>query len=336
MGYAALTCAMVFVAPSAWAHGGSERRLQGSLTLRSRAPLYDNTLSYPTGRTTLLRRHQAEAVLALSHVNTWAQMPGYFFDGEWSRLELRLSYGLAARTEVAAHWGMLRQSGGGMDGFIEGFHALLHITQSRRDLHPRNTLRVATVQGGTTYEALGNQDSGVGLLGPVLLLRHSLGPRGEAAGFFVEGHLQLPGLPEMLGGARHTAGLQALLALSTHQPFGSRVTGFAAGGVVLRPWARELYGMPVSGLGKFLLLGINVQLRRNLSLAAHYLTQDGMVETPRFWPMHLSTHEFVLGIKWLPQRLRGWIFEAGIIENSIHDANTPDFGITLATGFATG
>lgn len=309
-------------------------RLQGGLTLRSRAPLFDYRMSYPTGRQALLRRNGTEAMLALSHVNTWAQMPGYFLDGEWSRLELRLAYGLTARSELGVHLGALRQSGGFMDGFIERFHALMHITQSRRDLYPRNRLRVATLEGGQEAVHISDAQAGTQVLSPVVVLRHGLGPRALPSLVQAELHLQLPLWPDAHG--LRAPGPTVLLALSTSLQLIGRLEGFAAGGAILAAGAGTLYGMPLSGLGKFLLLGLNLRLRSNLRLALHYLNQDGMVEAPRFWPMHLSTNEFVLGVKWAPRACRGWLFELGIIENSVHDANTPDFGVTLAMGFATG
>jgi hypothetical protein len=92
-----------------------------------------------------------------------------------------------------------------------------------------------------------------------------------------------------------------------------------------------LYGMPLASVDSFLLLGLTVQLHRRVQLAAHYLKQDGIVDAARFWPMHLSTHEFVLGLRYQKATGRSWL-ELGLIENSIHDANTPDFGVTVAWG----
>ncbi len=131
-------------------------------------------------------------------------------------------------------------------------------------------------------------------------------------------------------------GPATLLALSLNQPLHRLAHLFAAGGVTLSPVRRTLYGMPLASIGKFLLLGAGVHVRPNVALVLHWLIQDGMVETSRFFPMHLSTHEFVLGVKWAPRFWRGGMFELGIIENSVHDANTPDFGVTLAMGWATG
>lgn len=314
--------------------GMGQTRLAGGISLRSRAPLFDNRLSYPTGRTSLLRRHASEALLALSHVNTWAQMPAYFFDGEFSRLELRLAFGIDAQTELAVHMAALRRSGGMMDGFIEAFHATLGITQSRRDRYPRNRLRVATREGEHFVEHLGNADGGAQILSPIVVLRRALGPHSLSQALLAELHLQLPLWPDSMG--FRAPGPSVLLALSTSHSLGARFDLFAAGGAMLSPQASGLYGMPLSKLGKFLLVGAGLSLRPNLRLALHYLNQDGMVEAPRFWPMHLSTNEFVLGVKFGPRAFPAAVFELGIIENSVHDANTADFGVTLAMGIATG
>jgi hypothetical protein len=316
------------------AQGRAIAELDGGITLRSRAPLYDNRLSYPTGRMKLLRRGQLDGVVALSHVNTWAQMPGYFFDGEFSRLELRLAYGVTPLTEVAVHVGALRRSGGIMDGFIEGFHHLMHITQSRRDLYPRNRLLVATVQNQQEQAYLTDADAGTGLTGPILVVRQGLGGPRERPVLTAELHLQLPLWSELQ--PFRAQGPTVLLALSTSQRLSGWLDVFAAGGVMIAPNAGSLYGMPLAGLDKFLVLGLGLRLHERLRLALHYHNQDGIVEAPRFWPMHLSTNEFVLGLKWSPKIWPQGAFELGIIENSVHDANTPDFGGSLAIAFTTG
>lgn len=326
--------ALMVSAPNhAWAQT-RHNRLQGGLTLRSRAPLFDHRLSYPTGRNALLRRAGWEAALALSHVNTWAQMPSYFFDGEWSRLEVRLAYGLSARSELALHGGVLRQSGGVMDGFIEGFHTLMHVTQSRRDRYPRNALRVSTLNNGSEHNHLNDAHAGAMVLSPVVVLRHALGPRALPQLLTGEVHLQLPLWPNP-SAMRPKAPL-LLVALSSNQHLVGPMALFAAAGLTFNALPGKLYGMPIAALGKFVVVGLNLQVAATVAVALHYLGQDGMVDSANFWPMHLSTNEFVLGAKWLPRWGRGWLFELGIIENSIHDANTPDFGVTLAMGFATG
>ena len=312
----------------AWALalGAQEPRDWGLMSLRSRAPIYDNRLSYPAGRADVLPAGGGEVVLALSHVNTWAQMRGYFFDGEFSRLELRLAYGLSGATEVALHVAALRRSGGLLDGFIEGFHSLVHVTQSRRDLYPRNALRVATLHEGVARERLGNSGTGVGWLSPVLLLRRRLTPA-RAPALVGELHLQLP-----LGAVRRqfaAPGPPLLAALTLAHLV-------AAWGLMIAPVPGHLYGMPLTPAHKFLLVGLTTALGARISLAAHYLNQDGIVTDAHFLPMHLSTNEFVLGVLWRPPGVRCALFELGLIENAIHDANTADFGVSLAMRLSTG
>lgn len=322
---------------SALAHmppAASHPALTGGLTLRSRAPLYDNRLSYPTGRSALLVPKQWEAAVALSHVNTWAQMPNYFFDGEFSRLEMRLALGTAFHAEVAVHLSALRRSGGSFDGFIEGFHHLLSITQSRRDQYRRDRLRVSTGRGPQEVVHLTDADTGAALLAPTLVARKGFWRGGTRPVFTTELHIQLPLWREAV--PYRAPGPSFLLALSTDQALWRWLDVMAAGGVIIAPAPGRLYGMPLASISKFLMLGAAFRLHRDLRLVVHYLNQDGMAESPQFWPMHLSTNEFALGLKWAPRAARRWAWELGIIENSVHDANTPDFGVSLAMSVYAG
>lgn len=325
----ALALALAQGPEAAWVPGPES---WGLLSLRSRAPIYDNRLSYPSGRAAVLPRGAAQGVLALSHVNTWAQMRGYFFDGEFSRLEMRLAYGVTPRTEVALHLAGLRRSGGGMDGFIEGFHRLVHVTQSRRDAHPRNALHVSTERDGATRDHLTHSDTGVGWLAPVAVVRRQLLPSQRTA-WVAELHLQLP-----LGDVRRqyaAPGPSLLMAITLGQPLAGWLQLTAASGLMVSPRPGQLYGMPLTAVPKFFLLGLTAALGRRVAVAAHYLNQDGIVTDAHFLPMHLSTNEFVLGVLWRPPWTPRALFELGLIENSIHDANTPDFGVSLAMRLST-
>jgi hypothetical protein len=306
----------------------------GPLTLTSRAPVYDQRLSFATGRVPTLQAKRSDITVGLSHVNTWAQMRGYFFDGEFSRLNVRLAYGVTGRTEVALHLGILRQSGGFLDGFIEGFHALAHVTQSRRDLYPRNTLKVATLRDGQETVRLSNAQTGSGLLHPVVVARYSLMPADSPWLLVGEVHGQIP-----LGQGRGrlgAPGLNGLLNVTLAISLRPWLHFYTAPGVMLAVGSGSLYGMPLASINKMLMVGLEARIARRASLVFHYLNQDGIVEDAHYLPMHLSTHEFVLGVKWQPFRRLPALWELGIIENSVHDANTPDFGATLAIRVLTG
>jgi hypothetical protein len=307
----------------------------GPLNLRSRAPIFDNRLSYTAGRVAPLRRRAIELTLTFSHVNVWAQMPGYFFDGEWSRADLKAAVGVGRTTEVSAEFGLLRRSGGYMDGLIEGFHGLFGITQARRQNYPRNRLHVATLRG-SEHVWLDDSDAGMGLVSPVLAVKKGLlqpaddaSPRQAAHWPTVSADLAVK-LP--LG---HTAAqyasprMTALADIALQQPIAKWLQVYVTYGLMLSPGTGRMYGMPLSEVQKLLMLAMVFRVATHWTISAQYLNQDGSVEGPNFSPLEQTTHEFGLGFKWAPGADDRWIVQAGLIENTVHDANTPDFGFTL-------
>src|SRR3954470_17604697 len=116
----------------------------GTLSLESRAPLFDSRISFAGGRLAPLPAGVGELVLAASHVNLWAQMPGYFLDGEVTRAFVRGSFGIGEGTDLSLQLTGMRRSGGFMDRSIEAFHSLFRVTQARRERYPRDQLRLVT------------------------------------------------------------------------------------------------------------------------------------------------------------------------------------------------
>lgn len=308
----------------------------GPLDLRSRAPVFDNRLSYTPGRVGALPRHTWELNATFSHVNIWAQMPAYFFDGEWSRFDLKIATGVGADTEISIDFGLLRRSGGYMDRFIETFHSLMGITQARRLNYPNDTLRVATGQGDAQRIWLNDAVAGTGIANPVLAAKKTLlapvdgAPRPAigrwptvAADFAIKlplGHI----------GSQYATARTTLLAdLAVQQPITRWLQLYVTYGLMLSPGIAHLYGMPLSEVQKFLSLATVFRLATHWTLSVQYLNQDGSVETADFVPMERTTHEFGLGVKWAPGATDRWVLQAGLIENTVHDANTPDFGFSF-------
>lgn len=297
--------------------------------MRSRAPIWDNRIAYQPAPLVLVGRGGSGLQVQWSHVNVWAQMPGYFFDGEWTRLQVRWRVGLTEATELTLDAGLLARSGGRLDGAIEGFHRAFGLTQSRRDRYPRDRLRVAR-QGadGTFAAALVDQDAGVGLARPALGLRRSLW-RGEGGRHLV-GELTL-GLP--LGGVRRqfaAPGAELAASVAAGAPLLGPLALAAACGATTRFGGGETYGMPLGAVQKHLFLGLTYALGRRWQLALQYLNQDGAVESPRYAPLDRTTHEFALGVRALVGRR--WSFEVAVLENTVHDANTPDVGLAFGVG----
>jgi hypothetical protein len=320
----------------------------GLLTLPSQAPLFINRLHFVPGRMIPMRARQWEVGLTLNHVNIWAQMPGYFFDGEWTELALRLFVGLGWGSELGISLPAYRRSGGFLDGFIMGFHRTFGFTQSRRDRYPMNRLRVETRAPEGFITRLGEADAGAGLGNPTVHLRQLLGSRrrylrdgrlpGRSGRAIRSERLATAVVAELafkvpLGSiARQfaTDGMGLLLGLGIQQAVGERVALYASSGVVWAPGTVAVYSIPLTTRQKFLSLGLAMSLTRHLRVVLQYLNQDGMADPFLFRPLNTTTYEFGVGVQWQPAFATHWLAEAGIIENGIHDANTPDFGVHLA------
>lgn len=309
----------------------------GPLALRSRAPVFDNRLSYTPGRVAVLRRYRTEVHAQFSHVNVWAQMPSYFLDGEFSRLDVRAAVGLGHRTEVSLDVGGLRRSGGYLDGFIEAFHDAFGITQARRRDFPSNRLHVATHAPGNEAVWLDNAQAGVGAVNPVLAVKYGLvAPNTALEAARLQTNMPTVSLDVAfklpIGSIKRqfaTRRVTILADVALEQPVLPWLRLFVTYGLMLSPGIAPFYGMPMSEIQKFISLAVVFRPARDWSIAVQYLNQDGAIENALYTPMERTTHEFGLGAKWAPWHTDTYVLEAGLIENTVHDANTPDFGFSL-------
>ncbi len=163
------------------------------------------------------------------------------------------------RLEVWAELALVVRSGGFLDGFIEDFHRLFRVTQSRRNLYPRDQLHVATIAADVQTDQLTNHDRGLGLANPVVGAKWQLaGDDGRAPMLAVEAALQLPW--GSTGGQFATPRVGGLAALSLAQPLGPMFHLDAAFGLVLVPGTYAVYGMVLSEVQKFLLVTLQVRL----------------------------------------------------------------------------
>lgn len=311
----------------------------GPLALRSRAPIFDNRLSYTPGRTQVLGKYSAEVAANWSHVNVWAQMPGYFFDGEFSRLDLRAAIGLGHQIEVSVDLGGMYRSGGYLDGFIENFHDAFGITQARRLNYPNNRLHVETSAANNEAVWLDDSQAGVGATNPVIAVKYGLiAPNQQLQAARLQ--INMPtvsadlALKLPIGSIKRqfaTKRVTILADIALEQPVLSWMRVYVTYGLMLSPGIAPFYGMPMSEVQKFISLALVFRVGPDWSLVVQYLNQDGAIENALYTPMERTTHEFGLGAKWAPWHNNAYVIEAGLIENTVHDANTPDFGFTLGT-----
>lgn len=113
-------------------------------------------------------------------------------DGDLLRTVLHLQFGLIDGLDVQVELPVTHASGGELDSFVEGWHDLFGLPDSRRSSNPRNKFRVdATTPQGTAYEL---DNHGVHL-GDVPILLSWFPFRNLAGGplsFGVRGGVELP------------------------------------------------------------------------------------------------------------------------------------------------
>lgn len=301
----------------------------GLLTVRSHAALFHLRLSYTPGRMRPLPAGEFEIMASVSHANLWGQRESFLFDGEWTRTALRASVGIADNLELGAEIPFHARSGGFMDSFIMGFHDLFGVTQARRDLFPKNQLRVETTDDTGQHTVwLTDDHTGFAMSNPVIFVRYGLMVQARGRpGITLEFALKLP-----VGRVRDgfaTPGFDALGALAVQLPLNENFQFFAVIGAVFSP-GDVIFGIRLVEWQKFFLLGFEIRPASNFTIVFHYLYQDGVAKDRHFDPLWRSTNEFVAGIKWAPDGTDATLIEFGLIENAIHDANTPDVGLHLA------
>ena len=302
----------------------------GPLTVHSLAPVFTSRLAYTSGRIPPLPQGQALLHLGLTEANTWAPATTTFFDGDWARLELRGEIGLGAGLALQLGLSLQRRGGGLWDGMIETFHRLSHLDNADRERYPRGRLRIYTYDHSrnVTFELDGGP--AYGLSNPTLGLKWALRDARDGGPHLVlEAVAKLP-----VGSLRSgfaTGHLETLFDLGLQQGLGQRGQLYVVVGLV-QGWAPQmLYGMPLSRLQRFILIGLGWRLSNDFLLITHYLNQDGAVADPIYDEfLTYPTHEFVFGLRWIPSQASRWHFELGCIENAVNMSNTADFGLHLA------
>jgi len=83
-------------------------------------------------------------------------------DGETYRFNLAVRYGIAPGFQIGIDIPYLANSGGFLDGFIEGFHDTFGLSQGMRKSYPRNRILYQYSQNGTTKVLADESSSGIG------------------------------------------------------------------------------------------------------------------------------------------------------------------------------
>ncbi len=305
--------------------------MAGPLGIRSEAVLLNNGLAWTPGRLHTLPRGKVEYALHINHVNLWGFDDTYFVDMERTRYSNHIRVGLEHNVEISVEIPLIWQGGGILDGGIEWFHGTFGFTALRRPDHPQNNIRF----DAKGVEHLTKADTGFGFGNPVIGIKKELfaiAPLLNLPNIALEALLKLP--IGDLKGNRATKGWDFLIDAQIQIPATSDLTLYATLGVLITTGQEVVLGIPTRAIQMFFFLGIEIWLERNVTFEFNYTLHDGVAQHEEFGALHKSAHEFALGFKWAVQE--DVIIEFGIIENSVNDFNTPDFGVHLGLIFRVG
>jgi hypothetical protein len=118
------------------------------------------------GAASVIPDGRIEGTLSLDASNNFA--PGFaagesvMLDGETYRFALAARYGIAPGFELGLTIPLLTNSGGFLDGFIEGFHDFFGFTQGARKSYPKDRLRYEYTRAGVDQVLVNEGSTGIG------------------------------------------------------------------------------------------------------------------------------------------------------------------------------
>ncbi len=256
--------------------------------------------------------------------NVWAEDNRYFLDYEMLNLDAELSYGVTPKLSIALGYNYRSYFGGGMDGFIQGFHDAMDIDQQGRDEIPRNQSQMIfyDTDGNITFGRRSvsiMQNCGISLTGKYILQNGS--------------HFW-PAI-SLAGTIKYWTNLSDSEGIDDPVDFGL-ILGLS------KRWTDRWYTYFSTGLTYHLetdflglsfnktilsaVLGLEWRWRPNLSLLVQYLIIEGALAGD-FGQLSQPSQEVTMGFKW--QFVESSVLELGVVENIINHDNSPDFGLHL-------
>lgn len=228
---------------------------------RNQSPLI-RIYGLPTiGSASVVPEGRLEASLTADLANNWSPdfsaAESVMLDGETYSFTLSARYGIARDLEIGMDIPYLANSGGFMDGFIEGFHDFFGLPQADRKSYPKDRLLYQYSNNGVTRTLVNDGSSGIGdvrLRGAWQIWRDG---RGAPLNLALHAALKLPtGNDHRLFGSGSTDFSLWLTASDDYLlPLGHLTLFGAAGGLVmtdgdvLRDQQRNLVGFGSIGIG---------------------------------------------------------------------------------------
>jgi thiol-disulfide isomerase/thioredoxin len=296
----------------------------GPLRMESQSPFQVLRLGLVPRTPSTLARGQMEVRAAETWSNTFSNSPDeYFLDFETLDSSISLAYGLTNELQIEAEFQNRSRFGGVMDGFIQGFHDLFGIDQNGRQDHPKGDFQFQLNPGaGRPSVALDSSDEGTFSQNMLLTLQHNVtcgGRHRPAFSYAVTSRFELNDSGDFNGGRSVDLGVSVSASRRFRSWYVYQTFGFSWFG------ENEFRGIPLQNHQFSSLTAFEWRYRPNMSFLFQYLYSGGVVDD--FGPFSEPSHELNLG--WKGEIAKGFVLEAGLIENIITFDNSPDLGFHL-------
>lgn len=255
-----------------------------------------------------LPENQTLFSFSLNHANFWGDEPEFLIDSENSHFYGSFLYGLEEFLTIGVVFNGDYKGGGFLDRFIEEFHKELGFAAVGRPDNPQNQTRLRV--GDSYTKGWG----GFNFHNPRLKLFLAV----------METDLWSMNLDiELILPFKHA--LKYNIVLGNHFKISNDFHILVYVGIEQHFNPHRYQGIKLKRLRKIGIFNINWKLNKNLVLIYQYHRADSLVENQStFGILAKSTNEFYLGIRYLINEKQS--LELGVIENSVNDSNTPDFG----------
>jgi hypothetical protein len=256
--------------------------------------------------------------------NVFVDDPGsYLVDGEWFRLDSRLSYALKDGLSVGIGIPFIGRTGGSTDSLIEGFHDALRLRKGYRDSLPQNRSIIHITEEGETRTLADGDAWNIGDVSgfvvwqvarggrsspSVTLQMQASAPTGDAD------ELQGLGEPSVAGGL-----------LLSKRLWDSPFLAFGGAGLFYCP-ADDILGLRAMMEEHSGLLGLEYQYSRSLSLIVQNLSSSPVADD--LYAFRRPTHELSAGVKWRFSKCG--LMQFALTENVFIFDNSADIGVHLS------
>ncbi len=295
----------------------------GPLHVYAQSPLQALRMGILPRTPSTLARGQWQVRGGASWVNVWAEEEGsHELDYEMLQLTTAVAYGLSDKLELEVELSDRSRFGGGMDGFVQGFHDAFGVGQNGRDEVPRDRFHMAFTPEGQAAVTLDDGDRGSFSRSVQVSLQHNITcgtERLPAIAYSVTARYELLERDQPTGGDELDLGVSVSLAQRFGQVYVYASLGYARFG-------REAFrGIALDDDQLTFMVAGEWHFAPRHALLLNLTQSEGVARD--FGAFSKSSTEVTLGWKW--EFLPRTTLELGLIENILSFDNSPDFGLHL-------